>query len=105
MQIQFSIDCADEGHERIENYFTSVIKETLKRFDDKITGIVVHLADENGDKPGPEDKRCTMEAHAQGLKPVAVTNHADTVDKAIKGATDKMKNALEHAYGKLQKSH
>jgi ribosome-associated translation inhibitor RaiA len=105
MQIQFSIDCADEGHERIENYFTSVIKETLKRFDDKITGITVHLADENGAKLGPEDKRCTMEAHAQGLNPVAVTNHADTVDKAIKGATDKLKNALEHSYGKLQKSH
>ena len=105
MQIQFSIDCADEGHERIENYFTSVIKETLKRFDDKITGITVHLADENGAKTGPEDKRCTMEAHAQGLKPVAVTNHADTVDKAIKGATDKLKNALEHSYGKMMKSN
>lgn len=105
MQIQFSIDCADDGHERIENYFTSVIKETLKKFDDKITGIAVHLADENGVKTGPEDKRCTMEAHALGLKPVAVTNHSDTVDKAIKGATDKLKNALEHSYGKLQKSH
>ncbi|MDV6169456.1 HPF/RaiA family ribosome-associated protein [Flavobacterium sp. DG1-102-2] len=105
MQIQFSIDCADAGHERIENYFTTVINETLKRFDDKITGINVHLADENGDKPGPDDKRCTIEAHAQGLKAVAVTNHADTVEKAIKGAADKMKNALDHAYGKLQKSH
>jgi ribosome-associated translation inhibitor RaiA len=104
MQIQFSIDCADDGHERIENYFTTVIKETLKRFDDKITGIHVHLADENGNT-GPDDKRCTMEAHAQGLKPVAVTNHADTVDKAIKGATEKLKHALDHSYGKLQKSH
>lgn len=103
MQIQFSIDCADNGHERIENYFTGVITETLKRYDDKITGINVHLDDENGSKTGPDDKRCTMEAHAQGLKPIAVTNHADTVEKAIKGATDKLKHALEHSYGKLEK--
>jgi len=105
MQIQFSIDCADEGHARIENYFTTVINETLKRYDDKITGVNVHLADENGAKTGPDDKRCTIEVHAMGLNPVAVTNHADTVEKSIKGAADKMKNALEHAYGKLQKSH
>lgn len=105
MQIQFSIDCKDNGHERIENYFTTTINETLKRFDDKITGVTVHLADENGSKTGPDDKRCTIEVHAMGLNPLAVTNHADTVEKAIKGATDKMKSALEHAYGKLQKSH
>ncbi len=102
MQIQFSIDCADSGHERIENYFTTVIQESLKRFDDKITTIKVYVADENGAKTGPEDKRCTIEAHPEGLKPIAATNHADTVEKAIKGATDKLKNALDHTYGKLQ---
>lgn len=102
MQIQFSIDCSQDGHERTENYFTTVITDSLKRFEDKITRIDVRLADENNSKSAADDKRCVMEAHAAGLKPIAVTNHADSIEKAIKGAIDKLKHALEHTYGKLQ---
>jgi len=102
MQIQFNIDCSHEGHERTENYFSTVIAESFKRFEDKITRIDVRLADENNSKSAADDKRCVIEAHAAGLKPIAVTNHADTIEKAIKGAIEKMKHALEHSYGKLQ---
>ena len=102
MQIQFNIDCSHEGHERTENYFSTVIAESFKRFEDKITRIDVRLADENNSKSADDDKRCVIEAHAAGLKPIAVTNHADTIEKAIKGAIEKMKHALEHSYGKLQ---
>lgn len=102
MQIQFNIDNSIEGHERTENYFTPILQETLKRYEDKITRLEVHLADENGEKSTPDDKRCLIEARVAGLKPIAVTNHGDTVEKAIKGATDKLKSALEHSFGKLQ---
>lgn len=102
MQIQFNIDNSIEGHERIENYFAPILKDALKRYEDKITRLEVHLADENGEKSTPDDKRCLLEARVANLKPIAVTNHADTVEKAIKGATDKLKNALEHSFGKLQ---
>ena len=102
MQIQFNIDCSRDGHERTETYFSSVINDSFKRFEDKITRIDVRLADENNSKSAADDKRCVMEAHAAGLKPIAVTNHADTPEKAIKGAIEKLKHALEHSYGKLQ---
>lgn len=102
MQIQFNIDNSIEGHERTENYFAPILKDALKRYEDKITRLEVHLADENGEKSTPDDKRCLIEARVANLKPIAVTNHADTVEKAIKGATDKLKNALEHSFGKLQ---
>ncbi|MNK14871.1 hypothetical protein D3C87_330020 [compost metagenome] len=102
MQIQFNIDNSIEGHERTENYFTPILQEALKRYEDKITRLEVHLADENGEKSTPDDKRCLIEARVAGLKPIAVTNHGDTVEKAIKGATDKLKSALEHSFGKLQ---
>jgi ribosome-associated translation inhibitor RaiA len=102
MQIQFNIDNSIEGHERTENYFAPILQDALKRYEDKITRLEVHLADENGEKSTPDDKRCLLEARVANLKPIAVTNHADTVEKAIKGATDKLKNALEHSFGKLQ---
>jgi len=102
MQIQFNIDCRTQGHERAENYFSTVISEALRRFEDKITRIEVRLADENNSKSGPDDKRCVLEAHPAGFKPIAVTNHADSIEKAIKGSIEKMKHALDHHYGKLQ---
>ena len=102
MQIQFSIDCSHDGHERTENYFSTVINDALKRFEDRVTRIDVRLADENNSKSSSDDKRCVMEAHAAGLKPIAVTNHADTTEKAVKGAVEKLKHALEHSIGKLQ---
>lgn len=102
MQIQFNIDNSIEGHERTENYFAPILQDALKRYEDKITRLEVHLADENGDKNTPDDKRCLLEARVANLKPIAVTNHADTVEKAIKGATDKLRHALEHSFGKLQ---
>lgn len=102
MQIQFNIDCKAQGHERTENYFTTVISDALRRFEDKITRIDVRIADENNSKSASDDKRCVLEVHAAGFKPMAVTNHADTMEKAIKGSVEKMKHALEHHYGKLQ---
>jgi hypothetical protein len=43
----------------------------------------VHLADENSDKFGINDKRCLIEARPVNMQPVAVTNHADTTEKAF----------------------
>jgi hypothetical protein len=48
----------------------------LARF--KVTRLEVHLADENSDKFGINDKRCLIEARPVNMQPVAVTNHADT---------------------------
>ncbi len=104
MQIQFHTDHNIAGSERQNTYFTTVITEALSRFSTHITRLEVHLADENGAKEGKNDQRCMIEARLEGLQPLAVTNHADTIEQAVKGATDKLKAALDSVIGKL-KSH
>tara|TARA_B100000508_G_scaffold118450_1_gene98622 strand:+ start:135469 stop:135783 length:315 start_codon:yes stop_codon:yes gene_type:complete len=102
MEVIFNTDKNIEGKERIENYFKSEIKEDLDRFSDRVTRIEVHLSDENGAKKGENDKKCVLEARPEGLKPVAVTAFDSSIEKAISGATQKMKSSLTKLMGKLQ---
>lgn len=103
MHIQIHTDNNIEGNSRMDAYFSEVLGNSLKRFEEKITGLEVHLGDENSsEKFKANDKRCMIEAHVTGIKPLAVTNHADTVELAIKGAIDKMKHLLDHTFGKMQ---
>jgi hypothetical protein len=66
------------------------ISEALSRFSDNITRIEVFLADENSERKGSDDKRCTIEVREKGAAPEAVTSTADDIDLAIKQATDKV---------------
>jgi ribosomal subunit interface protein len=103
MQIRINTDNHIEGSSRMESYFNTVIQEKLKRFEDRITNLEVHLANEtSGERKGADDKRCSIEAHITGIKPLAVTNHADTVEKSILGAANKLKALLEHTLDKIQ---
>lgn len=102
MEVIFNTDKNIEGKERIEKYFKEQIKESLDRFSDRVTRIEVHLSDENAAKGGENDKKCVLEARPEGLKPVAVTAFDSTIEKAISGATQKMKSALTKLIGKLQ---
>ncbi|MBE98565.1 HPF/RaiA family ribosome-associated protein [Flavobacterium coralii] len=101
MLIQINTDKNIEGHERMESYFSGILQNALKKYEDKITRLEVHLGDENSNKGGDGDKRCMIEARVAGLKPVGVVHHADTIEKAVSGATDRIKHALEHTFGKL----
>lgn len=102
MQVRINTDNHIEGSMRMENYFDYVIQEKLKRFEERITTLEIHVADENsGERKGADDKRCAMEAHISGIKPLAVTNHADTVEKAILGAANKLKSLLEHTLERM----
>ena len=102
MQIQFNPDKTIEGHERMQNHFSEEISESFKRFEDKITRVEVHVGDENNEKFGEDDKRCLIEVRLAGKTPIAVTNHANTIEKAISGATDKMKKLLTTTFEKLK---
>ena len=103
MQVRIVTDNHIEGSERREEYYTDILNQKLKRFEDQITDIEMHLADENSSsKAGSDDKRCTIEVHISGKKPMAVTNHADTVEKSISGAIEKLKHLLEHTFDKMR---
>lgn len=101
MLIKVNTDNNINGHERLEDYVTEQLQHALKKFDERITRLEVHLGDENSTKFGTKDKRCMIEARPAGLKPVAIEHHADTIEKAISGASDKIKSVLEHTFGKL----
>jgi len=102
MQIQVNSDNHIQGNIRLEQWVRSTVESTLERYDDSLTRIEVHLRDENGDKPGPHDKRCQMEARPKGHQPISVTHKAASLEQAIEGAAQKLNNALEHLYGKLR---
>ncbi|MEO6358489.1 MAG: HPF/RaiA family ribosome-associated protein [Ferruginibacter sp.] len=102
MNIQVNSDNNITGTEGLSNFITSIIAETLKRFDEQITRIEVHLNDENSHKSGNKDKRCMLEARLEGLQPIAVTAHGDTIQEALKEALSKLKSSLDTSLGRLQ---
>lgn len=102
MTIQFNTDNNVTGKESHTAPLIAMISEELERYSNRITRIEAHLADENADKDTDNDKRCTLEARLEGLKPVAVTNHANTHELAVEGAIEKLKTVLDKTFAKLQ---
>ncbi|MDF0732826.1 HPF/RaiA family ribosome-associated protein [Pseudomonas entomophila] len=102
MQIQVNSSNHIQGNSRLNEWVRSTLESTLERYEDDLTRIEVHLRDESGDKPGPHDKRCQMEARPKGHQPISVTHTATSLDQAVDGAASKLNNALEHFYGKLR---
>ena len=102
MIIQFNTDNNIKGSERLNEYFENTISDSLSRFSSQITRIEVHLNDENSSKEGQNDKRCMLEARLEGMQPIAVTSHENTIEQAVKTALDKLKSALDTAVGKLR---
>jgi ribosome-associated translation inhibitor RaiA len=102
MNIQIHSDKTIEGGERLHAYMSTELETTLSRFDGKITSVEVQLGDENGEKFDTNDKRCMIEVRLAGLNPVAVTNFADTNEKAFHGALDKLKRVLSTSFEKMR---
>jgi ribosome-associated translation inhibitor RaiA len=95
MQIQINTDRHIHGNETLTTHITNVVESGLVRFRDHITRVEVHLTDVNGDKSGPNDKRCVMEARLERHQPIAVTHQAAAVDQAVDGAIDKLVRLIE----------
>lgn len=102
MKIQFNTGRNITGSEEFKASLTSLISNELSRFDDHITRLEVHLSDEDSNKHGVNDKRCMIEARLKGMKPIAVTNNADTQEQAVSGAVDKLKSSLDTIKGRLR---
>lgn len=96
MIVQLNTDHNIVGNLELETYVNEIIERKLARFSAHLSRIEVNLKDTNGDKSGPEDKHCTIEARVKGKNPTAVTHEAASVQPAVKGAVDKLKTSLEH---------
>ena len=101
MQVQINTGHNIKGHDELSAHINGVVNNTLVRLSDHITRVEVHLSDENGDKSGPNDKRCAMEARLEGRQPVAVTHQAATLDQAVEGAAHKLARSIESTLGRL----
>lgn len=102
MQIQVNSDNHIDSTSRLEEWVRTTVESTLERYEENLTRVEVHLRDENGDKPGPHDMRCQMEARPKGHQPISVTHKANSLDQAVDGAAIKLNHALEHMFGKLR---
>lgn len=100
MTIQINTDNNIENSARLKIYFTEELEKGLARFADKVTRLEVHFTDENGDKFGLNDKKCVIEARPENMQPIAVTEHAESVEKAFSGALEKIKKVLTTTYEK-----
>ncbi len=100
MQIEISTDhtlsCTEERQAQVEKAVTTA----LDRFAGRVTRVEVHLTDANGQKGGPDDIHCTMEARLGGRPPVAVTSDAANLDQAVTAAIHKLKRLVESTLGR-----
>lgn len=100
MNIEVRTDNHIESTARMIDYIRAQLTGEFERYSEKLTHLEVHLSDLNAHKGGDDDKRCVIEAHAAGLKPLAVTHKASTVDLALDGAIEKLHHSFEHAFAK-----
>jgi len=100
MQVILNTDHPAGDFDSLSTHVTAVVDEALVHHHTHITRVEVHLGDENGAKTSPGDKRCMMEARVDGRPPIAVTNHADTIEAAVHGAARSLAKAIESVLGR-----
>lgn len=101
MKIQLNTDINIEGTEALAAQVKATVEQALAHFSAHITRVEVHLSDENAGKSGQQDQRCMLEARLEGRQPVAVTEHAATLDQAVHGAAQKLAHLLDSRLGRL----
>jgi ribosome-associated translation inhibitor RaiA len=101
MQININADKTIDRHASLDEHVKTVVSNALNRFGEQITSVEVHLSDNLGQKSADGDNRCLMEARLTGYKPIAVSDHSDTLHQAIGGSAEKLKRAIDSALGRL----
>lgn len=101
MKIQLNTDVNIDGTEALAAKVDAMIEQALQRFSKHVSRVEVHLGDENSDKNGQHDQRCMLEVRIEGRQPLAVTEHAATLELAVHGAAQKMAHLLDSTLGKL----
>jgi hypothetical protein len=102
MQVLVRHDDTIRGSDRLTETSIATIEDVLGRFVENITTVEVHFADENGQKTGTDDIRCSIEVRFEGRKPVGVTHHASQLEVALEAAAEKMARMLDHQLGRIR---
>ncbi len=101
MKIQINTDAHSVGTQARAAHLNAEVKQALAQWNSKITRVEIHLSDENGSKNGQLDQRCMLEARIEGRQPVAVSDHAATMEQAVQGATQKLVRMMSGILGRL----
>lgn len=102
MEILVNTDNNVEGTQKMKDFVRETVDKNLERFKDLITRVEIHISDQNGNKSGPKDKKCVIEARLRGLSPIAVSSQEDDIHKAVGFAIDKLKASLNTTVGKMK---
>lgn len=94
MKVQLNTDKNIQGTETLAQDVEARLKNALEGFADQITRIEVHLSDDNGPKNVGDDKRCKIEARLAGRQPITVSHNGPSVDLAIDGGVEKIKQVI-----------
>ncbi|MFO8070500.1 MAG: HPF/RaiA family ribosome-associated protein [Polyangia bacterium] len=100
MKVQINTDGNIEGHELLADHIRGVVKSALNRAAGQVTRVEVHLSDVNSHKSSHDDKRCMMEVRLKGRQPIAVTAQAESVDKVVDNAAEKLNRLVEGTLGR-----
>lgn len=101
MKIQVNTDVHIDGTEALAAQVSATVEQALERFGEHVTRVEVHLSDVNAGKSGQQDQRCMLEARLEGRQPVAVTDHAATLEQSVHGAARKLARLLDSTLGRL----
>ncbi|NLG59320.1 MAG: HPF/RaiA family ribosome-associated protein [Gammaproteobacteria bacterium] len=94
-KIQLNTDNHIDGTDSLEERVNAMLEQHLGRYFPRLTRIEVFLSDLNSIKSGPDDKRCALEARLKNDDPVAASHDDENVEKAIRGACDKLSTILD----------
>jgi len=86
--------------EAVDEHVHEQVNSALGRFEDRLTRVEVHLADVNAGKPGPDDKRCMVEARPRGMDPMVAEDHSEDLYTAINHACKKLQRVLTTRFEK-----
>jgi len=78
----------------LEDHVNQEVERRLKRFNDRLTRVEVHLHDDKSKKVGDSDQRCLMEARPAGRDPIVAEAQHNDIYLAIKHAAEKLERAL-----------
>ena len=93
MQIQINFNHVDSS-DALEEHVREQLDSAIGRFGDRITRVEAHLADQNADKHGPDDKRVRLEARPAGRDPLMVEATGDDFYKVVHEAAGKLRRLL-----------
>lgn len=87
-----------EKTDAIDRHIRDRIEASIGHLSDRLTRVEAHVGDHNGDKKGPNDKRCLLEARPAGSDPIAVEAEGEDLYAVVADAAGKLRRALTRRF-------